>query len=196
MIDFSFTEDSRGHRDSEGNRLRGGSSLGHCVLRGIGPERPVKGESVREKLNHTQEEKINGKVPFFQFLPGKAADKDHMHHPMSLYGLSRYGMGNQRSVSWLAAVLSYYISQLSFGIINSVEAALFPRFIGSPLFYHIELRGKEEQTRKQQKSDIRRLTVLRPGQELQHSIIAASAQHKEQELCRQNGTAIADPGGP
>ncbi len=50
---------------------------------------------------------------------------------------------------------------------------------------NIELRGKEEQTRKQQKSDIRRLTVLRPGQELQHSIIAASAQHKEQELCRQ-----------
>ena len=54
---------------------------------------------------------------------------------LALYALSRLGMGNQRSVSWLAAVLSYYISQLSFGIINSVEAALFPRFIGSPLFY-------------------------------------------------------------
>jgi len=54
---------------------------------------------------------------------------------LALYGLSRYGMRNQRSVSWLAAVLSYYVSQLSFGIINSVEAALFPRFIGSPLFY-------------------------------------------------------------
>ena len=61
---------------------------------------------------------------------------------LALYGLSRYGMGNQRSVSWLAAVLSYYISQLSFGIINSVEAALFPRFIGSPLFYPLFLAAQ------------------------------------------------------
>ncbi len=38
-------------------------------------------------------------------------------------------------MSWLASVLAFYISQLSFGIINSVEAALFPRFIGSPLLY-------------------------------------------------------------
>ena len=58
---------------------------------------------------------------------------------LALYGLSRYGMRNQRSVSWLAAVLSYYVSQLSFGIINSVEAAFFPRFIGSPLFYPLFL---------------------------------------------------------
>ena len=61
---------------------------------------------------------------------------------LALYGLSRYGMGNQRSVSWLAAVLSFYISQLSFGIINSVEAALFPRFIGSPLFYPLFLAAQ------------------------------------------------------
>ena len=61
---------------------------------------------------------------------------------LALYGLSRYGMRNQRSVSWLAAVLSYYISQLSFGIINSVEAALFPRFIGSPLFYLLFLAAQ------------------------------------------------------
>ena len=61
---------------------------------------------------------------------------------LALYGLSRYGMGNQRSVSWLAAVLSFYISQLSFGIINSVEAALFPRFIGSPLFYLLFLAAQ------------------------------------------------------
>ena len=54
---------------------------------------------------------------------------------LALYALSRFGMGNQRSVSWLAAVLSYYVSQLSFGIVNSVEAALFPRFIGSLLLY-------------------------------------------------------------
>ena len=61
---------------------------------------------------------------------------------LALYGLSRYGMGNQRSVSWLAAVLSFYISQLSFGIINSVEAALFPRFIGSPLLYLLLLAAQ------------------------------------------------------
>ena len=61
---------------------------------------------------------------------------------LALYGLSRYGMRNQRSVSWLAAVLSYYVSQLSFGIINSVEAALFPRFIGSPLFYPLFLAAQ------------------------------------------------------
>ena len=61
---------------------------------------------------------------------------------LALYGLSRYGMRNQRSVSWLAAVLSYYVSQLSFGIINSVEAALFPRFIGSPLFYLLFLAAQ------------------------------------------------------
>ena len=61
---------------------------------------------------------------------------------LALYGLSRYGMRNQRSVSWLAAVLSYYVSQLSFGIINSVEAAIFPRFIGSPLFYLLFLAAQ------------------------------------------------------
>ena len=49
----------------------------------------------------------------------------------------------------------------------------------------IQLCGEEKQSGKQQESDIRRLAVLRPGQELQHSIIAAGAQHKEQELCRQ-----------
>lgn len=54
---------------------------------------------------------------------------------LELYAVSRLGMGNQRLVSWLAAVLAFYISQLSFGIINSAEAALFPRFIGSPLLY-------------------------------------------------------------
>lgn len=54
---------------------------------------------------------------------------------LALYALNRFGMGNQEAVSWLSAVLAYYVSQLSFGIVNSVEAALFPRFIGSPLLY-------------------------------------------------------------
>ena len=61
---------------------------------------------------------------------------------LELYAVSRFGMGNQRSVSWLAAVLAFYVSQLSFGIINSVEAALFPRFIGSPLLYPLLLAAQ------------------------------------------------------
>ncbi len=61
---------------------------------------------------------------------------------LALYAISRFGMGNGQSVSWLAAVLAFYISQLSFGIINSVEAALFPRFIGSPLLYLLLLAAQ------------------------------------------------------
>ena len=54
---------------------------------------------------------------------------------LELYAVSRFWMGNQQSVSWLTSVLAFYISQLSFGIINSMEAALFPRLIGNPLLY-------------------------------------------------------------
>ena len=61
---------------------------------------------------------------------------------LALYAISRFGMGNGQSVSWLAAVLAFYVSQLSFGIINSVEAALFPRFIGSPLLYLLLLAAQ------------------------------------------------------
>jgi hypothetical protein len=61
---------------------------------------------------------------------------------LELYAASRFWMGNQPSVSWLAAVLAFYVSQLSFGIINSVEAALFPRFIGSPLLYLLLLAAQ------------------------------------------------------
>lgn len=61
---------------------------------------------------------------------------------LELYAVSRFGMGNQSPVSWLAAVLAFYVSQLSFGIINSVEAALFPRLIGSPLLYLLLLAAQ------------------------------------------------------
>ena len=61
---------------------------------------------------------------------------------LELYAVSRFWMGNQPSVSWLAAVLAFYVSQLSLGIINSVEAALFPRFIGSPLLYLLLLAAQ------------------------------------------------------
>lgn len=54
---------------------------------------------------------------------------------LALACTSRYALKNRWHVSWLAAVLSFYISQLSFGVINSVEAVVFPRFIGDPLLY-------------------------------------------------------------
>lgn len=57
----------------------------------------------------------------------------------ALYSVSRLGLGNPRPVSWLAAVLAFYISQLSFGIVNSAQAVIFPRWIGSPLLYPLVL---------------------------------------------------------
>ncbi len=61
---------------------------------------------------------------------------------LELYAVSRFWMGNQPSVSWLAVVLAVYVSQLSFGVINSVEAAFFPRWIGSPLLYLLLLAAQ------------------------------------------------------
>lgn len=52
-----------------------------------------------------------------------------------LHLLIRFGLRNQSPTSWLAAVLAFYISQLSFGIINSAESVIFPHFVGRPLLY-------------------------------------------------------------
>lgn len=52
-----------------------------------------------------------------------------------LYGVSRFIMGSKPSVSWVAAVLALYISQLSFGLINSAEALLFPYAVGTSFLY-------------------------------------------------------------
>lgn len=54
---------------------------------------------------------------------------------LTLYALSHVALGNQRSISCLAAVLAFYISQLSFGILNSLEAMAFPGLIGNSLLY-------------------------------------------------------------
>lgn len=54
---------------------------------------------------------------------------------LALYAVSWLGLGNRRPVSWLAAVLGFYVSQLCFGMINAVEAVAFPRLIGQPLLY-------------------------------------------------------------
>ncbi len=52
-----------------------------------------------------------------------------------LYSVSRLALRNRQSVSWTAAILAVYICQLSFGIVNSVEAMLFPGMVGKPLLY-------------------------------------------------------------
>lgn len=56
-----------------------------------------------------------------------------------LYSVSRLALRNRQSVSWIAAILAVYISQLSFGIINSVEIILFPRMVGKTLLYLLVL---------------------------------------------------------
>lgn len=56
-----------------------------------------------------------------------------------LYSVSRLALRNRQSVSWAAAILAVYISQLSFGIVNSVEIILFPPMVGKPLLYLLVL---------------------------------------------------------
>lgn len=65
-------------------------------------------------------------VPWFFSITGEM---------LILYEISRFALKNRRAVSWAAAILALYISQLSFGIINSVESVLFPRLIGKPILY-------------------------------------------------------------
>lgn len=52
-----------------------------------------------------------------------------------LFGVSRLALRNRQSVSWAAAILAVYISQLSFGIVNAVEAILFPHMVGKTLLW-------------------------------------------------------------
>lgn len=52
-----------------------------------------------------------------------------------LYMMSRFGLGNGHAASWIAAILAVYVSQLSFGMINSAETLLFPYCVGSPMLY-------------------------------------------------------------
>ena len=58
---------------------------------------------------------------------------------LALYGASRFLLENRRSPSWIAAILAVYISQLSFGLVNSVEAVLFPHLVGSRWLYPLVL---------------------------------------------------------
>lgn len=52
-----------------------------------------------------------------------------------LYEVNRFILGNRPSSSWAASILANYISQLSFGLVNSVEAVIFPHVAGSSLLY-------------------------------------------------------------
>ena len=52
-----------------------------------------------------------------------------------LYSVSRLALRNRQSVSWAAAILAVYITQLSFGIVNSVEVILFTHMVGKTLLY-------------------------------------------------------------
>lgn len=52
-----------------------------------------------------------------------------------LYGMNRLALKNRRFVSWSATVLAVYISQLSFGMLNSAEAVWFPGLAGKWLLY-------------------------------------------------------------
>lgn len=52
-----------------------------------------------------------------------------------LYGVSRLALGNRRAEALIASILAVYISQLSFGILNSLESVVFPNLIGKPFLY-------------------------------------------------------------
>ncbi len=54
---------------------------------------------------------------------------------LALYTMSRVAVKNRRLASFTAAILAVYISQLSFGMVNSAEAIFFPSFVGKPLLY-------------------------------------------------------------
>lgn len=70
-----------------------------------------------------------------QLLPGGGVLLPMAAGILVLYGVSRLGLKNRPSASWMGGVLAFYISQLSFGIVNAGEALLFPPLIGSPLLY-------------------------------------------------------------
>lgn len=80
--------------------------------------------------------------PLFLFALGLAATKNNSVGAVAigiqliiLCLLSRIALRARYSVSFLASTLAIYISQLSFGMISSIEAAIFPYFIGKTLLY-------------------------------------------------------------
>ncbi len=56
-------------------------------------------------------------------------------HAIVLYGIVHFLMQNHPTISWVASVLTVSISQLSFGIVNSVQAILCPHWVNAPHLY-------------------------------------------------------------
>ncbi len=54
---------------------------------------------------------------------------------LALYAISRLALKSSRFLSCAAAVLAVYTSELSFGIVGSLESILFPGAVGKPLLY-------------------------------------------------------------
>lgn len=54
---------------------------------------------------------------------------------LGLYVLARSALRMGRAVSGVAALLAVYIPQLSFGMVNSLEAMLFPAFMGQKILF-------------------------------------------------------------
>lgn len=54
---------------------------------------------------------------------------------LALCLLARFPLGLGWSVSWVAALLSVYVSQVSFGMVNSLESILFPALVGRDVLF-------------------------------------------------------------
>lgn len=80
--------------------------------------------------------------PFFLFVLGFAAAKSTTISTVAigmqliiLCILNCAALKVRCSVSFVAAILAIYISQLSFGMIGSIETVIFPHFVGKFLLY-------------------------------------------------------------
>lgn len=54
---------------------------------------------------------------------------------LALYGINRFALNTAPLVSLTASVLAVYLSQLSFGMVNSGEAIILPHYVKGPLLY-------------------------------------------------------------
>lgn len=80
--------------------------------------------------------------PSFLFILGFAAVQSTIINTVVigiqlilLFAISYVVLKTKCSVSFLSATIAIYISQLSFGMINSIESIIFPRFVETSLLY-------------------------------------------------------------
>ncbi len=59
----------------------------------------------------------------------------------ALYGTNRLLLGSGRVPSCVTAVISVYVTELSFGILNSIEAVIFPRMLGRAALLNAAIAG-------------------------------------------------------